>query len=735
MKKGIYILFCVCFVYWVSIKQGIVSKANPVIHQTSQSIQKEEKIVKVLDDSTYVSMNHTYFDQYQFVIDGMTEAYVATENFVYGIIYRATDTMLYQINLKTKEKKEKVIHARLYDITYFDGKVVVVGEELEDACIYVYQTDLQFIQRFCFGGEALERWIHIEQKEDMLFLFGEKEAYSKGSPFLHVGNVDDMKSFIVRLDKGFQMVNSFYVNEQTGYEIFFDISPIEEELTFIIQDETNQYHLYRLDMTLQKIEKYNLSKEFSFHHIKVLQSKFNPYPLIFVYTFQQKLYYAVEVDKKFSHYEIGPCTGIDFVTLEKGVLHVFSKLFTSCEHFEVTQYCILKQDSYIYNRYGNDPKDTSHIQITSDFEELVVRYSEQNQAAILLSHSGTYQAIYEVERENGTHFEITTPYIVPRYINVVHQGIYKSGYSLLFTDELIVDGRTVYNGEKLKTPGLHTLVHQTKEGTFTYTIYVTDQNVPNLEDRLHSVDIYLLPDTSIDAQIILSTNDVVQQVIVNQTPYPFEQDDTHIWVRLTSATPGKIITYDISEMILDDGRVIPIHKVWNIYTLKRLPNVEIEALEQKICYQSIDVDGAILDCLVEYYQDNQLQETIYTGFQSQSISLSKHLTHMKVYLLCDDGQTIQKIPCIELKVSSRAKVPIELVFSTEKDTFQSLEIQGLLDEKVEVKVAKIGDSDISIAFEMKKRNIIVYISIISSIGIVIALVLYQWNSKRKAKKK
>ena len=735
MKKGIYIVLCICFIGWLSVKQGILCKANSVIYQTSQIIQKEEKIVKVLDEFTYVSMSHTYFDQYQLIIEGMTEAYVANEEFIYGIMYGPTNTVLYQINLKTKEKREKLISARLYDITYFDGRVVVVGEELEDACIYVYQSDLQLIQKICLGGEALERWVHIEQKEDMLFLFGEKKAYSMGSPFLHVGNVDDMKSFIVQLDKGFQIVNSFYINEQTEYEIFFDIALGEEELAFIIQDERNQYHLYRLDMELQKIEKYNLSEQFSFQHIKVVPVRSHPRSFIFIYTFQQKLYYAIWRDEKWNHHEIAPCSSIDFAVIEKGVLHVFSKLFSSCEHFEITEYHILKQDGYIYNRYDQDPKDTSHIEIASDFETLTINYSEKSDTTISLSHSGTYQAIYEVEKEDGSYFEVTTPYVVPRYINIINLGIYKVGYSLLFTDELTVDGQTVYNGEKLKTPGLHTLIHHTKETTMTYIIYITNQDAPNLEDRLHQIDMYLMPNTSIDYQITLSENEIVREVIVNQLSYPFQQEDNNIWISLPSAIPGQIMIYDISEIILENGRKIPIRKVWNIYTLKRLPHIEIEVLEQNIYYQSINQDDAILDCLVEYYQDDYLQSTVYTHFQSQSIPLSKQLTHIKIYLLCDDGQHIQKISCMELKVSSRSKNPIQLVFSTEKDVFQGLTIQGLLEEKLEVKTVKIDKNDMTMSFQVKNNNIIKYISFILSMAIVLFVVGYQWYKKRKQKQK
>ena len=47
MKKGIYILCCIGFMYWFSVHNGILCKANSVIHQTSQIIQKEETIVKV----------------------------------------------------------------------------------------------------------------------------------------------------------------------------------------------------------------------------------------------------------------------------------------------------------------------------------------------------------------------------------------------------------------------------------------------------------------------------------------------------------------------------------------------------------------------------------------------------------------------------------------------------------------------------------------------------------------
>ncbi|MCM1260720.1 MAG: hypothetical protein NC182_06280 [Prevotella sp.] len=734
MKKGIYIFCCTCFIYCLSIKQGILCKANSVIHQTSQIIQKEEQIVKVLDEFTYVSMSHTYFDQYQLIVEGMTEAYVANEESVYGIIYGTTNSVLYQINLKSKEKREKVISARLYDITYFDGRVVVVGEESEDACIYVYQTDLQLVQKVCLGGEALERWVHIEQKEDMLFLFGEKKAYSKGSPFSHVGNMDDMKSFIVQLDKGFQIVNSFYINEQTGFEIFFDIAFGEEELAFILQDEKNQYHLYRLDMELQKIEKYNLSEQFSFQHIKVVSVKSHPESFIFIYTFHHKLYYGVWRDQKWNHYEIAPCSGLDYATIERGKLHIFSKLFSSCEHFEVTEYHILKQEDYIYNRYNQNPKDTSHIQIASDFEELTINYSEQNDTVISLARSGTYQAIYEVKREDGSYFEMITPYIVPQYINIVNLGIYKIGYPLLFTDELIVDGQTVYNGEKLKTLGLHTLIHQTKEATATYTIYITNQDVPHLENRLHQIDMYLMPDTSMNYQITLSENERVREVIVNQSAYPFEQDGTNIWVSLPATTPGQVMTYDISKMILEDGKIIPIHKVWNIYTLKRLPHIEIEALEQNIHYQATDLDGAILDCIIEYYQDDYLQSTLYTHFQSQTIALSKRLTHLKIYLLCDDGQHIQKISCMEFKVSSRSKTPIQLVFSTEKDTFQCLSIQGLCNEKLEVQMVQIGEKDMTMSFQFKKKNLIQYISIILSIVIIVIMICYRWYKKRKQRK-
>jgi len=51
MKKGIYILCCIGFMYWFSVHNGILCKANSVIHQTSQIIQKEETIVKVAEYS------------------------------------------------------------------------------------------------------------------------------------------------------------------------------------------------------------------------------------------------------------------------------------------------------------------------------------------------------------------------------------------------------------------------------------------------------------------------------------------------------------------------------------------------------------------------------------------------------------------------------------------------------------------------------------------------------------
>lgn len=735
MKKGIYILCCIGFMYWFSVHNGILCKANSVIHQTSQIIQKEETIVKVLDEFTYVSMNHTYFDQYQLVIEGMTEAYVGNEKFIYGIMHRSTHTILYQMNAKTKEKKEKVIPARLYDITYFDGRIVVVGEESADACIYVYETDLQLVQKICLGGDALERWVQIEQKEDKLFVFGEKKAYSKGSPFLHVGNVDDMKSFIVQLDQGFQIVNSFYINEQTGCETFFDIALGEEELAFIIQDGHNQYHIYRLDMELQKIEKYNLSEQFSFQDIKVVPVKSHARSFIFIYTFQQKLYYTIWRDDTWQHYEIAPCSGIDFAIIEQGVLHIFSKLFSSCEHIKITEYHILKQEEYVYDRYHQDPKDTAHLQVASDFETLTIHYSEQNDGIISLSRSGTYQAIYEVEREDGSHFELITPYVVPRYINIVNLGIYKVGYSLLFTDELMVDGQYVYNGEKLKIPGWHTLMHQTKESTSTYTLYITNQDAPNLEDRLYPIDGYLMPDTSMDYQITLSENKRVQEVIVNQTSYPFKQEGTNLWISLPSATPGHVMTYNISEIILEDGQKLPIHQVWNIYTFKRLPQIDIEVVEQKIQYQTIDLDGAILDCLVEFYHDNILQSTIATHFQSQSITLSKQPTHLKIYFLCDDGQHIQKILCMELKVSAQKKTPIQLTFSTEKEVLQDMSIQGLWSEKLEIERIQIGENDMTMSFQLKKKDMIKYLSIILSIMMVLFMVCYLWYKKRKQRQK
>lgn len=147
MKKGIKILFSVFICLFMIEKYRILVKADSTMNTTIITTEYQEAIVRAIDNDTVCSMNQTYYNQYHVVIDKPTICYSVVNTTIYGIYYSGTRSILYAYNMSDKSYIEETIYATIYDMIYYDEKLVLVGNENEDACLYNYQKNLTLINK------------------------------------------------------------------------------------------------------------------------------------------------------------------------------------------------------------------------------------------------------------------------------------------------------------------------------------------------------------------------------------------------------------------------------------------------------------------------------------------------------------------------------------------------------------------------------------------------------------
>lgn len=686
-------------------------------------------IVSALDNDTHCSMNTTYFNTYPVEIKKHTVCYEVVDQVIYGIYYHNVESILYTYNIKTKEYNEISIEATIYDITYYDEKIVLVGQENNDACIYNFQKNLLLINKKYFGGNGYESFSKTFVIDEYLLILGVKDAYSKGSCFSHVGNLDEQKVFLIKVNEKLEVVNDFYINENTIAESIMDCYCNSEYISFLVKDDTNVYHQYVINHNFEVILKVDLNNFFP-TSIYIIPHQTKEHLVMYLYTIDKKLYLGTLDNNTIHTTYLGDYFEIYSLDIKKGNLEIVIKDNNQIKMLTVKEYHMNKLEPFYYNQFVTDYKSTYHLDISSYFEELELVFDDNKNAYMNYQKSGTYQATYIANKLDGTNISIETDYIIPTFINIVHLGVYQTGYQLLFNDTVLVDDERVYNGDCLQKEGRHLVKHIIGDTTTEYVIYVfSKENTEcfiDMSNHYQNTAYTIYPGTIFYYQLEITSPKGIKDVIINKKSHSFICRDNLILIPINGTIPGNIEIYHLSKIIYDDLTSVSLNETFSVRTLNNPFQIEARLQDEDIIYNFKNNKNCLIDLVSRTYQNEMLQEEVHYKIQSQKIVIPKSLSKTIVYARYTLGdQIIYEVELFSLMGIAKGKkdVCLDVVF-TRNDDDLTMKVQGTHQSKIKINDITIQKQNLTKSFLVEENKTIIYIAIVLSAIIILLFITY-----------
>ena len=134
---------------------------------------------------------------------------------------------------------------------------------------------MQCLQYKLSGGlaESSQEWFRYSfpSESNYIYLIGQKNGISEGSIFKNVGNDEDIKPFIIRMNSSFKIVNEFYINEKTKLEKIKNFA-FNSNISFTIETFDKRFFHYELDNELKLIKHYELLPPIKYKDITKLNN-------------------------------------------------------------------------------------------------------------------------------------------------------------------------------------------------------------------------------------------------------------------------------------------------------------------------------------------------------------------------------------------------------------------------------------------------------------------------------
>ena len=139
------------------------------------------------------------------------------------------------------------------DINIYNNEIVIVGKLNDNGVILFVSDKLKEKKEKIFEGDKYQEFTHVMVYYDNIYIGGIKSAHSLNPYYQNVGNVNDIKSFIFKLNDSLEIINSCYFNEGEEREKIKSIIKYNNGLSIMLLGE-NCYE-YELSEDLKCINK------------------------------------------------------------------------------------------------------------------------------------------------------------------------------------------------------------------------------------------------------------------------------------------------------------------------------------------------------------------------------------------------------------------------------------------------------------------------------------------------
>ena len=208
-----------------------------------------------------------------------------------------------------------------------------------------------------------------------------------------------------------------------------------------------------------------------------------------------------------------------------------------------------------------------------------------------------------------------------------------------------------------------------------------------------------------------------------------------IYIPITTTTSGTIETYTIDKIIYQDGTSEDLNIFFTVRTLYEPPIVEAGYENEEMMYTIKRGKYTLLDMVIRTYQNNQLIDDTHYSLDHFSYTIFPTSSLAKIYVRYSLGnKEIEEIELARFLAHSTNKKSLSIRFEVEnKEDDWVVKIKDTHQKKLAVEEVYLNEQNITPFYQKNENRIIIYISLISSSLIIIAIITVLFVKKRRQK--
>ena len=713
---------------------------NPLNSVKAETFSTEEMMTKTKDDLLGYKKNndmdiYEYFNnELEVVINNNTLNFngtlidygYANQNIYYLLIF-SDDLTLYKIqNNKITKEYHFPISLTIHKM-YINDKLYLLSKNHDQAVIIELDKDLSNKKEYELGVDFDTNLIDMKESNDYYYLIATRLGHSENPKFKNVGNYNETKTLIYKLDKRLNIIDICYFNNYEVREIPIFLDILNNQLFLVIQTPNN-YIGYTSDLSFKTIkEAFNINNDCEYEKILIGE---NLDFLLFDYDDHLTLTTKNELlDLTISH-----ILDLDILNHE---LVVYYKDHNHMMKSTIWEYHINQLDNFYigYNighyDFEEDLNHTDAINIESYFNE--VKVFSVNDVDLKTMENQELSLLIKLNDQKVS--ELNTQLIFIPYINLIDNYCYDSGKTLNFIGQCYLDDQLLPYGSSnsVDSEGWHKVKLQVGEEVFHYQFYIKN-NYYMKNDLQYDYDMTVKKEEDAIIYFSLEENQLASEVYVNNKSIAFKQEGNIISFKIPASVRYQVDKYILNKIVIDNISY-EMNQEIKLLTLKKTPTLNIkEENQDHLCLDIIvtDTDQTFLYLVLK----NNDEIIDYQFGEKKTYHFDKTYDKLALYALYDLGDGIIREMMI-MEINGEYKAPKDLLTIDVNidNSLKQIKVEWNTQDYENIDKITIAKEVVNYDYQNNYNYTNIIISMVLSIVIIITVIMLIIIKMRKTKER
>jgi len=725
MKKISLFIF-VCFVTFLlcdfnlKINAEEVKKLNKVSEEVIESnIDEVEDYFEVKNGNIKVYIDRfVYTYNYSTIsIEAKLIDYSISGESIYCLIEKENYQDVICLKKGVKVSNYKINNAIIQKIVV-DKNVYLLGKSDDLGIVIELSLDLVEIREHKIDEGVKIKVYNIFKVDNFYYLVITRIGHSSEGNLKNVGNFNDEKTVLLKLNSKFTILSEIYFNNQESSEIPIESSLVDNSIYLVVSLSTKDvYYTINLDsLSIIKQKTYNKC-DFNLLSYNLDILRFDMMASLNLYV--DNMIYDLEIDGKVLDLSISDnLLKVLYYEAHNIILATFEEY-----HINTLNDFVI---GYDYGNYDFDKNlnDNGVIDIKSYFSDVAVYLNStfdktlpgENEVELKISRSGLNDAF------------VKTKVIVNEYCNILDGYCYKDGKILNFLGKGTLDGVGINSGHIITSIGPHQLVISNKIGEKKiYNFNIIDGYY--IKSSVHyDASNSLVVENGEEFYVTLNfKNILLEEVVVNNEVVDFFIDDDVTRIKLRAPAIYGPCKYTINKVKIN-GEYFNVDKVIEVFVLKDKPKIEINELDNKEL--SLKIDVIDLDQTILYFRVENNKDVNYSYIIDSTFDV--YDGELKVFVCYDLGNGIilsQNIFSLNGELKQNSDI---LKFDYVVDTsIHEVNIDVATKKFKTIDKLRVSQENVSYDYVVHNNYTNIIISIIITSFVVGIIVFFVFKNKKK----